>query len=82
MRPATRIKLALRAALRRRYGYASLRVLRRGVRAAVADHRRRELGAAPYASEFDQIAASYWRALVRLRRRWPSLDLADPRAEP
>lgn len=79
LRPRTRIRLALRAALRRRYGYAALRVLRRGLAGAVALHFARSVGAAPYAGsgELDAIRADYARALRQLRKRWPRLiDLA------
>ena len=82
MNPLTRVRVALRAALRRRYAYAALRVLRRGVAAAVRELKRRELGPEPYASERDELAAAYWRALGRLTRRYPSIDLEDPRARP
>ena len=82
MKPATRLRIALRAALRRRYGYAALRQLRRGVGRAISEHRKRELGPAPYASEADEIASAYRRALLKLSRRWPSLRLDDPRALP
>lgn len=47
LNPSTRLKIAIRAARRRRYGYAALRVLRRGLRAAVADHFERSTGRAP-----------------------------------
>lgn len=84
MRPSTRIKFALRAALRRRYGYAALRVLRRAVGRAVADHVERSIGARPYAGsgEPEAIAAWYRRGLRRLLDRWPALDLTDERSRP
>lgn len=81
-RPSTRLKLALRAARRRRYGYAALRVLRRGLAAAVRAHLDRSCGAGPYASEYDQIWALYRRGLAELLRRFDRLDLADERARP
>lgn len=84
MRPSTRIRFALRAALRRRYGYAALRVLRRGVARAVVDHFERSVGARPYAGsgEARAIGAEYQRALHQVLRRWPALDLSDERAQP
>lgn len=82
MSPATRVKVARRAALRRRYGYAALRVLRRALRRALRDHRERELGQVPYSGNADAIGAAYWTALRALRRRWPNLDPSDERAEP
>lgn len=82
MRPSTRLRIALRAALRRRYGYAALRQLRRGVARAVFEHRKREVGLSPYASQADEIASLYRRALKKLARRWPSLRFDDPRAQP
>jgi hypothetical protein len=48
----------------------------------MADYRLRQLGPEPFAEQIDQIASTYWRALCRLRRRWPDLDLADPRGQP
>lgn len=82
MNPTTRIRLATRAALRRRYGYAALRVLRRGLRRARDDHRARQLAPAPYSFHTDQLRAAYIYALMRLRRRWPTLNPSDPRAKP
>lgn len=80
LRPATYLKLALRSARRRRYGYAALRALRRGLVRAMAEHRARSIGPAVYASELDAIRAGYGRALSELRRKFPALDLADERA--
>ncbi len=84
MRPSTRLRLGLRAALRRRYGYAALRVLRRSLGHAIASHERLTFGAAPYdgATEGEAIFRGYWVALQRLRRRWPALDLEDVRSQP
>jgi hypothetical protein len=84
MRPSTRIKVATRAARRRRVGYAALRVLRCGVRAAFVDHKRRTLGDAEYAGtqELEAIARAYPRAVRRLLQRWPNLNFTDPRADP
>lgn len=81
-RPSTRLRLAIRAARRRRYGYAALRVVRRGLAAAMAGHLERSVGLASYASQLHTIETLYWRALRELRRRFPSLDLADERARP
>lgn len=82
MNPTARIRLATRAALRRRYGYAALRVLRRGLRQANNDHRARQLAPAPYSTSTDEIRSAYVYALQRLRRRWPQLNPTDPRAKP
>jgi hypothetical protein len=84
MRPAIRVRFALRAALRRRYGYAALRVLRRGLARAAADHFERSIGARPYdgSTEGPALTREYRRALRRLLDRWPDLDLTDDRARP
>lgn len=82
MRPATRLRVALRAARRRRYGYAALRVLRRGLSIAVRDHVERSVSPAPYASEWDEIYGLFRRGLAELLRRFGRLDLSDPRAQP
>lgn len=82
LRPVTRLKLAMRAARRRRYGYASLRVLRRGLAAAVEDHVRRSIGAEPYVSEIEAIRSTFARALRDHFRRFGRLDLSDERARP
>lgn len=84
MKAATRIRLALRAALRRRYGYAALRVLRRALGRALEQHDRLTVGPARYdgQAEFQALYDSYRRALERIRRRWPQLDLGDERALP
>lgn len=81
MGPAARMKLGVRVALRRRYGYAALRVLRRYVAWALEDNLRRSIGEARFVSQIDQIALIYWRGLQKLRRRWPKLDLEDPRGD-
>jgi hypothetical protein len=82
MRPSTRLKVALRAALRRRYGYAALRLLRVALRKALADHQRRQLGDRPYAAgpELEAVHTRYRQAVRRLRKRWPALDYGDSRA--
>lgn len=81
MSPIARIRIAARAALRRRYGYAAMRVLRRGVRKALRDHRARQVAPAPYSIDTDEITAAYLAAIRRLRRRWPRLNPTDPRSE-
>jgi hypothetical protein len=43
--PAGRLKLAVKAARRRRYGYAALRVLRRVLARAMVSHIERSIGA-------------------------------------
>jgi hypothetical protein len=82
MSPIARIRVGARAALRRRYGYAALRVLRRAVRAARAAHEAAQAGDAPYGVRREQIAEAYAAALKRLRKRWPRLDFGDDRANP
>jgi hypothetical protein len=77
-----RLRVALRAARRRRYGYAALRVLRRGMAAAVARHFERSIGPRPYASQLAEIRALYRRGLSDLCRRFPRLDFADERSLP
>jgi hypothetical protein len=78
--PVGRIKVALKAALRRRYGYAALRILRRGAAKAILDNLERSIGANPYVSQ--DVGAAYWSALQRLRKRFGGLDLSDERARP
>lgn len=80
--PAARIRAGLRVALRRRYSFAALRVLRRSVRAASASHAAAQLGREPYSSQSAELAEAYAAALKRLFRRWPLLDLDDRRAIP
>jgi hypothetical protein len=82
MRPAARVKFGLKVALRRRYGYAALRVLRRALAAALEQHHWRSIGPAKYVSELQAIDAAYWGGLKRLRKRWPDLDLEDERSRP
>lgn len=83
-RPATHVRTALRAALRRRYGYAALRVLRRGLSRANAAHLSRQLGPREYdgTTEARAVYDATVRALRALRRRWPRLNWWDPRADP
>lgn len=77
------LRVSARAALRRRFGYAGLRVMRRGVRRALALHRSRSLDPVRrYSVSLDQVRRAYFAAMRRLRRRWPRLDPTDPRAEP
>jgi hypothetical protein len=80
--PSAKLRLALKAARRRRYGYAALRVLRRGLARAVATHIERSIDARPYASEMEEIRTLYRRGLAELLRRFDRLDLADERAMP
>jgi hypothetical protein len=79
--PLARIRVAKRAALRRRYGYAALRILRRGVRQALQLHRQRQISPLPYSTSTDEITAAYLDAIRRLRKTWPKLNPNDPRAE-
>ena len=80
--PLGRLKLGLRAARRRRYGYAVLRAMRRALAAALVRHVERSVGPAPYASQYEAIYLAYRAELLRLRRRFPRLDLTDPRGLP
>lgn len=80
--PIGRIKRATGAALRRRYGYAALRVMRRAIRLALREHRERTFNPLrPYSVDVREIRAAYFAAMRRLRKKWPRLDPADPRAE-
>jgi hypothetical protein len=81
--PFGRIRLAKRAALRRRYAWAALRILRRGIRAAMLMHRERQIDGAfrGYSTTTEELGEAYAAALKALRKKWPRLDLADPRAE-
>lgn len=83
MRPSARIRIAARSALRRRYGYAALRHLRRGVSRALEAHRAASIGARAYAGEPElAIRTSIAAALRKLLKRWPALNLSDPRSRP
>jgi len=82
LRPSTYVKLAARAARRRRYGYAALRMLRAGVRRAVDAHLAASIGDRRYVSDADAIYARYRAALRELRDRFPCLDPSDERSEP
>jgi len=82
-RPTTRVRLALAAALRRRYAYAALRVFRRGLRAALEEHLRRSLGPDPYETELELLRSWYRVGIRRLERRFGApLPFDDPRSEP
>ena len=77
------LRISARAALRRRFGYAGLRVMRRGVRRAIKLHRERTLDVSrPYSTSIGDLRQTYFAAMARIRRRWPRLDPSDPRAEP
>lgn len=87
IRPSTRIKLGLRAARRRRYGFAALRVLRRALSSALVDLRGWNLDPSDTRplngrAELQAIRALYMRGVRELRRRWPSLSLSDSRSAP
>lgn len=84
MKTTTAIRLASRAALRRRYGYAALRFLRKRAARAFELHQLRSVACdAVYAGESERaIRAAYAEALRRLQRRWPALRLDDPRSQP
>ncbi len=75
----------MRAARRRRYGWAALRLMRRAIRAALIEHRRRTLDPARAydgTRELVAIHRAYNRAVRELLARWPRLSLFDERAEP
>jgi hypothetical protein len=81
--PIVILRRATRAALRRRYGYAALRIVRRAIRRALRAHHQHQLDASrPYSLDVLEIRAAYFAAMRRLRKRWPALDPTDPRAEP
>lgn len=80
--PVATIKGARRRALGRRYGYAALRVLRRGLRLAVERHAAAQFAQQPYSVMRENIVGEYHASVKALRRRWPDLDFGDPRAEP
>jgi len=33
-------------------------------------------------TSIEELSSEYWTALKMLRKRWPHLDVSDPRAEP
>jgi len=76
------LKHARRAAMRRRYAYAALRILRRGLRAALALHALRQLAPERYSVSVLEIRREHFTSMRRLRARWPHFDPTDPRAEP
>jgi hypothetical protein len=84
VKPSTRMKRTIRVALRRRKGFAALRVLRRGLLAAMLQHRRLTVGEAPYAGDVERVAVenSFRRGVRRLLARWPHLNFTDARADP
>jgi len=84
LNPSTRLTVGLRAALRRRYGYAALRVLRRALGRALADHIERSISREAYSGgdELRQIRQLYKLAIRRLGRKFPDLDFGDPRSQP
>lgn len=82
MSPLGRLHVGTRAALRRRYGYAALRVLRRALHAAINQHRARQVEQRPYSIATQELVEAYARALQRLRKRWPHLPFNDPRSNP
>lgn len=80
--PLGRLKVGLRAARRRRKGFAVLRFMRKALAAALVRHIERSVGPAPYASQYEAIYVTYRAEMLRLRRRFPRLDLDDPRGLP
>jgi hypothetical protein len=81
MYPSTYVRTAVKRALRRRYAYAALRTLRKALARALARHWTLTFGERPYAGsgELERVGTAYARALAAVRRRWPGLDLEDPR---
>ncbi len=82
--PLATLKVAARAAKRRRYAYAALRVLRRGLGRAMEKHIARSCNPMkPYITELRQIRELYARAYTDLFRKFGHrLDLGDERARP
>ncbi len=81
--PLVRLGLARRAARRRRYAYAALRVIRRGLARAMEAHNARSIGPAPYSSELENIRSLYAKSIAELRKRFgASLDFSDERSKP
>lgn len=77
------LKHGLRAALKRRYGYAALRRMRAALRTALRVHRERSMDPTqPYSISMAEIRAQYFYGMSRLRKRWPTMNYLDPRAEP
>jgi hypothetical protein len=73
----------MRAARRRRYGWAALRALRGGLRAAMAAHLQRSIAPAHYnaAAELKAIKTAWRRGRAWIFERWPALSPLDARAE-
>jgi hypothetical protein len=80
--PLGRLRLGLRVARRRRKGFAVLRRMRTALAAALVLHIERSVGPRPYSSQYDAIYAMYRAAFVQLRKRFPRLDIGDPRGLP
>lgn len=76
------IKRGTRNALRRRYGYAALRVMRRTLRRAVALQLEQQHQAGAKPPTRAAIIAAARDAYRRLRARWPDQYFDDPRALP
>lgn len=75
------MKRGLRAALRRRYAYAGLRVWRVAVRRALREHTRRMMDPTrSYSIDTDELTSAYYAGMRRLRKRFPNLDFLDPRS--
>lgn len=84
MKPRTRIRISMRAARRRRQGWAALRALRRGLRSALAAHLERSIDPLqPYdaAAELKAIKGAYLRGRAWIFKHWPALSPLDARAE-
>ena len=83
MKTTAAIRLAAKRARRRRYGYAALRQLRQAVARALELRAIRSISPPSYAAESDlKVRYTYAWALRYLMRKWPALDLADPRSRP
>lgn len=77
------LKHGRRAALRRRYAYAALRVWRLAVRHALRVHHERSIDSArPYSVSMTDIMAQYQYGMRRIRARFPKLDYLDERSNP
>ena len=84
-RPVSILKRGLRAALRRRYAYVALRIVRRAFSRALDEELRRCIGPKPWVTEYAALCDVFVRGMRRLERRFGAERLRrafeDPRAE-
>lgn len=75
------LKRGTRTALRRRYGYAALRVMRATLQRALHVHRERQLDPSQaYSVQTQEVREAYFAAMRKLKRRWPHLNFLDQRS--